>query len=56
MAKAGVRSQRHSGHLAGSWDPVGLDRFSGGRVHATAMMVLCLQAALGKHQVLNDWW
>lgn len=54
MAKAGIHSQRNRGHLAGSWDPIGLDRISGGRVHSTAMMVLCLQAALGKHQILDD--
>ncbi len=55
MAQTVLDGQRSDGHLAGSWDPVGVDRFRGGRVHSTAMMVLCLAATLGLDGVLGAW-
>ncbi|MCA8957518.1 MAG: hypothetical protein KDC87_15700 [Planctomycetes bacterium] len=37
-------NQRRGGHLDGSWDPVGAWGSIGGRVYATAMITLALQA------------
>jgi len=44
LAPAALGGQRQDGDAAGSWDPVGPWGFSGGRVYATAMMALCLEA------------
>jgi hypothetical protein len=43
MKPAVIDSQRRDGQLAGSWDPVGPWGHAGGRVYATALMVLCLE-------------
>ena len=55
MKNAVLRSQHRDGNpnLAGSWDPAGVWGSDGGRVYATAMMVLCLQAYWRYTQVLG---
>jgi biopolymer transport protein ExbD len=46
LRKAVLEHQRREdGELLGSWDPVGMWGQEGGRVYATAMAVLCLEAA-----------
>jgi hypothetical protein len=44
LLDAAVKSQRQDGNFKGSWDPVDAWGNEGGRVYATAMLVLCLQA------------
>ena len=44
MRRSVIFSQRLEGHRRGSWDPVGPWGFAGGRVYATALMLLSLQA------------
>lgn len=39
-----LSSQRRDGHAAGSWDPVGAWSGAGGRVYATAVLTLALEA------------
>lgn len=39
-----IGNQRQNDDFAGSWDPVGPWGYSGGRVYATALMALCLEA------------
>jgi hypothetical protein len=43
MTKAIVETQRQDGNFKGSWDPKDPWGQDGGRVYATAMMVLCLE-------------
>ena len=44
LLEAALDHQHTDGHRAGSWDPVGPWGFAGGRVYATAMMTLSLEA------------
>lgn len=53
MVPALLDSQRTEGHLAGSWDPVGPWGYSGGRVYATALLALCLEAEYRYRRVLG---
>jgi hypothetical protein len=47
LLDAALRHQRQDGHQRGSWDPEDAWGSVGGRVYATALMVLCLEAADG---------
>jgi hypothetical protein len=44
LHEALLKSQRASGHAKGSWDPVDAWSDDGGRIYATAMAILSLQA------------
>jgi len=43
LTDAVLDSQRDDGERAGSWDPIGVWGFLGGRVYSTALMCRCLQ-------------
>ncbi len=45
LLQAALDSQRKDSWMAGSWDPVGVWGETGGRVYATAMMALSLEAS-----------
>lgn len=53
MKDAVLKSQRQGGHVHGSWDPIGPWGFAGGRVYATASLVLCLEVYFRYAQVLG---
>lgn len=52
MKAALLDSQRLDGHAVGSWDPIDVWGFVGGRVYTTALMALCLEAP--RRLVLSD--
>jgi hypothetical protein len=52
LANVLVDQQRRDGHFAGSWDPIGVWGEDGGRVYATALALLCLEAG-ERHSVLR---
>jgi hypothetical protein len=43
-----AKEQRRDGNFLGSWDPVDVWGQDGGRVYATAMATMALQAAFGR--------
>ncbi|MFT4540958.1 MAG: hypothetical protein ACI841_003830 [Planctomycetota bacterium] len=53
MKPAVLKSQRKDGDFLGSWDPVGPWGYAGGRVYATATMVLCLEVYFRYAKVLG---
>jgi len=53
MVAAGVKTQRQDGNAKGSWDPVDAWGEDGGRVYATAIMALILEAQYRYARVLG---
>ncbi|MEO0662074.1 MAG: hypothetical protein AAFZ87_11085, partial [Planctomycetota bacterium] len=49
-----IKHQRADGSAAGSWDPNGPWGYAGGRVYATATMVLCLEVYFRYAKVLGS--
>lgn len=44
IGNAAITGQRTDGDFAGSWDPIDAWGYSGGRIYATALLALCLEA------------
>ena len=44
LTPAVIQTQRQDGNYEGSWDPVGVWGEDGGRIYATALMVLTLES------------
>ena len=44
LSRAAVAAQRKDGDASGSWDPIDVWSYSGGRIYSTAMMALSLEA------------
>jgi biopolymer transport protein ExbD len=55
MKSAIVDHQRKDGDQRGSWDPVGVWGREGGRVYATALMTVCLEAYYRFARVIGMW-
>jgi hypothetical protein len=53
MTDATVKSQRKDGNFKGSWDPIDPWGQDGGRVYATAIMVLCLEVYYRYSKILG---
>jgi hypothetical protein len=53
MTDATVKSQRKDANFKGSWDPIDPWGQDGGRVYATAIMVLCLEVYYRYSKILG---
>ena len=53
-APAPSGAQRAEGPERGSWDPIGVWDYAGGRVYSTAMIALCLEAPFRYARVLEQ--
>lgn len=53
LGRATLETARQSGPAKGSWDPLGPWGYAGGRVYATATMVLCLEVYYRHARILG---